>query len=326
MNVDEKSVQASGPRRSKRGLILTAAAGGSALAGWGLARRYRRDMRAARARLASLDRRAVRTEWGMVEYAERGSGEPVLVVHGIFQGCDGGLLAARDMWSGRRVIAPSRFGYLGSSMPPEATPAAQADALAGLLDALRIDEIDVIGLSAGSTSVLQLALRHPERVRHLAVISGNLPGGRTAVVQPAWARRLYGDLPLWTLKTFAPHTMAYLAGIPKTYRMTADEALFVKALIDSMFPISAKFRGVVFDAFVSNADVNGCTLEAITVQTLLFHAKDDPLASYEAAERAAARIPGARLISLDTGGHLLMGQGENVQRELADFLAYRAAA
>lgn len=70
-----------------------------------------------------------------------------------------------------------RFGYPGSSMPPEATPAAQADALAALLDALGIGQIDVIGISAGTTSALQLALRHPERVSHLVVISGNLPGG-----------------------------------------------------------------------------------------------------------------------------------------------------
>jgi pimeloyl-ACP methyl ester carboxylesterase len=112
-------------------------------------------------------------------------------------------------------------------MPPEATPAAQADALAALLDTLGIGEIDVVGLSAGSTSVLQLALRHPERVSHLVVMSGNLPGGRTAAVQPGWARMLYGDLPMWALKVFAPRTMAYLGGVPKTYAMTGDDAPFV---------------------------------------------------------------------------------------------------
>src|SRR5688572_6640988 len=42
------------------------------------------------------------------------------------------------------------------------------DAFAALLDALDVDQIDVIGLSAGTTSALQLALRHPEKVKHLA--------------------------------------------------------------------------------------------------------------------------------------------------------------
>ena len=80
-----------------------------------LSARYRRDLHAARARLAEVDRRVVPTSWGAVEFAERGSGEPVLVLHGIFHGCDGGLLSVRDLCPDRRVIAPSRFGYLGAA-------------------------------------------------------------------------------------------------------------------------------------------------------------------------------------------------------------------
>lgn len=80
-----------------------------------LSARYRRDLHAARARLAEVDRRVVPTSWGAVEFAERGSGEPVLALHGIFHGCDGGLLSVRDLCPDRRVIAPSRFGYLGAA-------------------------------------------------------------------------------------------------------------------------------------------------------------------------------------------------------------------
>jgi len=141
----------------------------------GLFRRYRRDLDAARARIAAVERRVISTPWGAVEYAEQGHGDPLLVVHGIFQTCVGGLLCVRDLFINRRLIAPSRFGYLGSSMPPNATPAAQADAFAALLDALGIAQIDVIAVSAGATSALQLALRHPKRVKHLAVLVGNLP-------------------------------------------------------------------------------------------------------------------------------------------------------
>jgi len=49
--------------------------------------------------------------------------------------------------------------------------------------------------------------------------------------------------------------------------------------------------------------------------TLIVHTRDDPLVSYEAAERAAGRIPGARLLSLETGGHLLLGQTDGVRRD-----------
>jgi pimeloyl-ACP methyl ester carboxylesterase len=283
--------------------------------------RYRRDMNAARARLTAVDRHVISTRWGVVEYAERGDGDPVLVVHGIFHNCVGGLLSVRD-FSNRRFIAVSRFGYLGSSMPGDATPEHQADALVGLLDALDIDQIDVIGESAGATSALQLALRHPERVKHLAVLVGNLPGSPTAVVQPTAAKLFNRQLPLWMLRTFAPSMMVRLvAGLPKGFVMNREGARFVTEFIDSLFPVSPE--GVDFDAFVSNAAVNDCHLEGISVPTLIVHTKDDQIASHYASQSAAKHIPGARFVSLESGGHLMIGQTKIVRDELAGFFAER---
>ena len=309
-----------------RRLLLAALAGGSAIATFLLAMRYRGDLRAARSRLAGVDRRVVATDWGAVEYAERGFGEPLLVLHGIFGGCDAGLLSVRDLFPDRRVIAPSRFGYLGSGLPADATAADQADALVALLDALGISEIDVIGISAGATSAVQLALRHPETVKHLAVLVGNLPGSPTAVVQPAWAKLFDRQLPIWLLKTLFPTVMTQLAGVPKSYSMTDDDARFVAEFIDSMLPLTPRVRGVLFDAFVSDAEVNACDLEAIRVPTLVAHTKDDPLASHEASQRAAERIPAAGFLSLESGGHLMLGQTKIIQDALAEFFTERTGS
>jgi pimeloyl-ACP methyl ester carboxylesterase len=302
-------------------LLFAALAAGVAIPAFGMSLRYRRDLNAARARLAAVDRHVISTRWGAVEYAERGSGDPVLVVHGIFHNCVGGLLSVRDFFD-RRFIAPSRFGYLGSNMPLDATPAHQADALAALLDALGVDQIDVIGESAGATSALQLALRHPERVKHLAVLVGNLPGSPTAVAQPSLAKLFNRQLPLWVLRTFAPSMMVRLvAGLPREFAMSREDARFVTEFIDSLFPVSPE--GVDFDAFVSNADVNDYNLEAINVPTLIIHTKDDQVASHEASKRAAERIPGARFVSLESGGHLMLGQTKSIRGELTDFFAER---
>ena len=92
-----------------------------------------------------------------------GSGEPLLVIHGIFGGCDAGMVSFDDLLDDRRVVAPSRFGYLGSTVPTGATPALQADVFVELLNHLGMDQVDVMGYSAGSTSAIQLALRHPQR-------------------------------------------------------------------------------------------------------------------------------------------------------------------
>jgi pimeloyl-ACP methyl ester carboxylesterase len=305
-----------------KSLVFGALAGTVAIPAVGLSMRYRRDMKAARARIAAVTRHVISTRWGAVEYAERGYGDPVLVAHGIFHNCVGALLSVRD-FSDCRFIAPSRFGYLGSSMPPNATAAAQADAFAVLLDALEIDQVDVIAESAGTTSALQLALRHPERVKHLAVLVGNLPGSPTAVVQPSLAKLFNRQLPLWALRTLAPSIMVRLvAGLPKGFAMSREDARFVTDFIDSLFPVSPE--GVDFDAWVSNADVNDYNLEAITVPTLIVHTKDDQVASHEASKRAAERIPGARFVSLESGGHLMLGQMKIVRDELVAFFAERS--
>ena len=306
--------------KSVRGILGPLSVAAIGIASGTLIRRYRRDIRAARDRLAACDRQVITTAVADVEYVDRGIGEPLLVSHGIFGSCENVLLFA-DRFGDRRVIAPSRFGYLGSSMPTDATPADQADAFVALLDALEINAVDVVGISAGATSVLQLALRHPERVKHLVVLSGNLPGSPTAVAQPSFARLVNRQLPMWALKDFAPATMAFVAGVPRGLAMTGDDAHFVAEFIDSLFPVTPNLAGVAFDAFVSNVDVNGYELERIRVPTLLVHAKDDPLVSYDAAERAAGRIPGARLVSLDSGGHLMVGQANAVRTELAGFFA-----
>jgi pimeloyl-ACP methyl ester carboxylesterase len=110
-----------------------------------------------------------------------------------------------------------------------------------------------------------------------------------------------------------------VAALPKEFVMTDEDLRYVNEFIDSLFPVSA--AGFIFDAFVSDADVNDYCLEAIRVPTLIAHTKDDQLASHQASKRAAERIPGARFVSLESGGHLMIGQHQKVRDELAAFLA-----
>ena len=95
-------------------------------------------------------------------------------------------------------------------MPAGASVAGQADTFAALLDELGIDRLDVTAISSGATSAFQFALRHPDRVKHLAVICGNMPGSATAVAPPHAARLVYRDGPMWAL--------------PEPDRMLADTA------------------------------------------------------------------------------------------------------
>jgi pimeloyl-ACP methyl ester carboxylesterase len=86
--------------------------------------------------------------------------------------------------AGRRFVAASRFGYLGSSLPPAARPAYQADVYALLLDALGIDRAAVFGYSGGGPSAIQFALRHAGRTTTLILMASALPGKAGALWVP----------------------------------------------------------------------------------------------------------------------------------------------
>jgi pimeloyl-ACP methyl ester carboxylesterase len=306
--------------------MLKAAVGGGVVLGAvaglvGLTGRYRRDLNQAQERLDAVERRVVDTEFGAQEYAEDGTGLPVLVSHGIFHGCDGGLLSVDDLTEDRRVIVPSRFGYLGSALPADATGTTQADAFAAVLDHLNLAAVDVVAISAGTSAAIQLALRHPHRVNHLVISSGNFPGSTTAQAPPEWATVFYSDRAMWALKTLARPMFANLMGIPTGFPQNPHQALVVDKMLASIFPVDPRRAGAIFDAYVTNPEITSYPLETLQVPTLIIHAKDDPLASHEAAVNASKRIPNAVLISLESGGHLQLGQTQRVSAEIDSFLA-----
>jgi pimeloyl-ACP methyl ester carboxylesterase len=290
--------------------------------------RYQRDMEAARGRLASLERHVVSTQLGTVEYIDRGEGPVVLVVHGITQGADGGLreLATDLVPVGYRLIVPSRFGYLGSEMPDGATPEMQADAFAALLDAIGVGRVLVLAGSAGSTSALHLAIRHHDRTRALLLVSANVPGPHQAKGMPPRAvfRAIFASDPiLWLMITYLPGLMARLSQVlrvPDGVQLTEEDAATIRRAMEGVLLGKLRVRGEVFDAFVSNPAINQIDLSEVPVPTMVLHARDDTGPPYLAAVAMARQIPCARVVPVDHGGHLMLGEHPAATHEVAKFL------
>jgi pimeloyl-ACP methyl ester carboxylesterase len=286
--------------------------------------RFRRDMRAAWERFRSEGSQVIETDCGPVEYATYGQGKPVLVVHGILGGFDQGLVIARgNVGQGFRSIAPSRFGYLGTPLPEDASPAGQADAYVCLLDALGIERAAILGTSAGATSALQFALRHPDRCSALVLFSANLPGETEAGLLPEpVAKALFkSDFAFWLATTYFGSSLRSTMGVPKGFELTPEYEADVAEVIKTILPVRPRSDGALFDMYVSNPDVNtGYPLEEIVVPVLIVNAVDDPLTLYRNAQSAAERIPGARLVTIEDGGHMLLGHEERIRSEIAAFL------
>jgi hypothetical protein len=88
---------------------------------------YRRDIDAARRRLAGCERRILRDpRFGDIEYTQWGQGPAMLLSHPLFGGFDMMTgFAETYLGAGHRFAAASRFGYLGSSLPPRPRPRAK---------------------------------------------------------------------------------------------------------------------------------------------------------------------------------------------------------
>jgi pimeloyl-ACP methyl ester carboxylesterase len=292
---------------------------------------YARDMRAAYARIDGRSS-VVATPYGDVEYAQGGSGRPVLVVHGSGGGFDQGELLARAvLGSDTRWIAPSRFGYLRSTSRAGATFDDQAHAYASLLDSLGVQRVAVIALSHGGPSALLFALLHPERVSSLTLISAGVASSASAE-QSAANRQgnaltaiFQRDYRYWAFTRAFRGWFLQLMGVTSDViaSLTPGQRALADAVIDGMNPVSRRAAGVTFDnrAAMPNERVSG-----IRVPTLVLHGRDDTLQLFSNAEFAASHIPGARLVSFARGGHLVLAVEQvRIRQLVAEHLAVTAS-
>jgi 2-hydroxy-6-oxonona-2,4-dienedioate hydrolase len=292
--------------------------------------RYQSDLRQARERIATGSE-IVQTPCGPIEYAVAGTGPRVLVVHGAGGGFDQGMLFGEALaGQGYRVIAMSRFGYLRTPMPPDASAAAQADAHACLLDALGIERVAVLGGSAGAPSSMQFALRHPDRVAALALVVPALyaprPGDASPLHTPAGTRFLFetalrSDFLFWAATRLARESVirALLATPPEVVETApADEQARVRTMLDSILPVSPRRLGLVNDAAVTSS-LPRYPLERVAAPTLVISLADDLFGTFDGARYTAEKVPGARFIGYPRGGHVWVGHHQEIMAELAAF-------
>jgi pimeloyl-ACP methyl ester carboxylesterase len=233
---------------------------------------------------------------------------------------------------GVRVIAMSRFGYLRTPRPADASPEAQADAHVCLLDALDIDKAAVMGVSAGGPSAVQTAIRHPDRVNALVLVVpiAYKPGTVADSAPPvsddkdALLLRLLGsDFLFWAALHVArdPLIRHVLATPPEQVAAASEpERKRVNDLANRILPVSRRAAGLRDDTRLGKG-LGPFALEVIHVPTLVVSARDDGFGTYAAAQYTASRIPGAKFVGFDKGGHLLVGHDAAVQAEIVKLLA-----
>lgn len=313
-------------RRSK--LLVIAGLALGAVAAWGAWDAYERDTETARARLAGRSQ-TFQGSHGRIEYAVIGEGEPVLSVHGASGGFDQALdMTGELIHRGYQVIAPSRFGYLGSDAPTRHSPEVQADAYAELLDHLGVKTAAVVGISAGAWSSIQFAARHADKCRALALLvpADHLREGERIRGGPLVEAVFNSDFVAWAVlkaTAIAPGLLSgpMLATDAELIRQASSaERARVRQVLDHLLPIAPRRPGMRFD-IATAADRRPYPIRSIRCPVLAISAEDDGFGTAARARAIARAARAGKALIFPTGGHALVGRHDEALDAVSAFLA-----
>ena len=211
-----------------------------------------------------------------------------------------------------RVIVPELPGFGGSDpIQPWSSPMDRmGDAVAELLENMRLSRAVFVGCSMGAYVALQIAQRYPKMVKGLALVSGRA----TADDEPARQRRIIGALEVVNRGTAVLEPMAETLVAPSAPQALRDHVLAM--IREGSGPgAAAAMRGMAArgdsTAWLARAP---CPIWAV-------RGADDGLVD-EAAHQALAAAPGATALTVPGAGHLVpMEAPEAFNEGLRDFLA-----
>jgi pimeloyl-ACP methyl ester carboxylesterase len=263
----------------------------------------------------------VRVNGTELEYKVRGSGEPVVLVHGaVIADAFESLLTEPAMASRYRLISYHRRGYAGSARPQGlvSIPEQAADCHA-LLRHLGVARAHVVGHSYGGKVALALALNFPDAVHSLALLEpamADTPSGPqfgAETILPAF--RLYeaGDR--------AGAVDLFMRGVAgPEYRQTLSVVLppaaFEQAVADADTLFQVDLPGVLQWRFTRE------DARRITQPVLSVAGSDSVPACRESHDVILAWLPQAEAFVLPNATHALqMMNPRGMAEALASFVA-----
>ncbi|MEO1163253.1 MAG: alpha/beta hydrolase [Chloroflexota bacterium] len=275
-----------------------------------LYRQYQQD-RADADRTRRLGSRLIETRLGTVEYAERGTGIPVLLFHGSgtgYQHLD--LLPHFYDTSVYRLMSFSRPGYLRTLQNVAPSAGEQADLAAAVLDANGCYDAHIIAISSGGLPALSFAQRHRDRCLTLTMLSAVTPLystpdlADTAEQFISWATQQ--DFLFWLALNLGGRSAVLRSNGASPSDLPDDKAFaIIDTVRDTVFPPSVWSSGLQNDIRILKA-FNPDSITDITAPSLFIHGTDDLAASYENARETASNLPTSRFLTIDGGTHFVI--------------------
>ncbi|MFC8878038.1 alpha/beta fold hydrolase [Streptomyces ardesiacus] len=262
-----------------------------------------------------------------LSYRDCGEGKPVVFVHGTpSYSYEWRNVVPHVEAAGHRAITYDLLGYGRSERPVDrdTSVAAQTDLLAGLLDALDIEQTAIVAHDIGGAIGQRFAIAHPERVRRLMIID--------TVSYDSWPSETWSKI---IEEQLEEHTRlpqeAFDTLLTRQLEMTVSDGAATMT-DDVLHAYLAPHRsGLGRVSFFEHQvrHYNSRYTEEITDQlgslTMPVHilwGERDQWQPLTYAHQLAADIPGAHLTVVPGAGHFVMEDApERVTAEILGFLA-----
>jgi 3-oxoadipate enol-lactonase len=247
----------------------------------------------------------------LLYFTERGSGSPLLLVHGLMVSGDMFAPVLDRFAANHRVIVPDLRGHGRSrALPPPYTAQRLAADLSALLEHLGVASTAVLGYSQGGAIAQQLALDWPQQCSRLVL-------GCTYAFNMATPReQLEGHVAPFLVRVLGPRRFAQLGvslGAKELSKERAEWLVNLMADQDRTLMVTAWKETMAFDSRRRLAE--------IACPTLVIAGADDQAVPMHHAKMLHEGIRGSQLVVIEGAGHtLIWTHSDAFVRVTEDFL------
>ena len=236
-----------------------------------------------------------------VNYHDHGSGFPLLLIHGSGPGVSAWAnwrLVIPELAKQRRVLAPDMAGFGYTERVPGATYTLDhwVKQAIDFIDALGLEQVDLVGNSFGGALSLALTIRHPQRVRRLVLMgAAGVRFELTPALDAVWGYEPSFENMRRIMDVFA-YDRKLVSDELAQLRYEASARPGVQESYASMFP-APRQRWV--DALASSDK----DIAAIDKETLIIHGREDKVIPLETSLRLSQLISRSQLHVFGRCGH-----------------------
>jgi 2-hydroxymuconate-semialdehyde hydrolase len=258
----------------------------------------------------------VETNGYMTNYHDEGEGFPVLLIHGSGPGVSAWAnwrLVIPALAKQRRVLAPDMvgFGYTDRPEGVQYNMKTWSDQTVAFLDALEIEQADIVGNSFGGALALAMAIHHPERIRKVVLMGAmGVNFEITKGLDDVWGYQPSVERMKEMLNLFVDDKSIVTDDLAKMRYDASIEPGFQEAF-SAMFPAP---RQQWVDSMAFDDDV----IAKIPHETLIVHGRDDVVIPLENAVKLIQLVKNAQLHVFGKCGHWTQIEQVNGFNQLVD--------